>query len=82
MFIAACAYFSNLSCIVWNSFGIGINEKRKDFRKGLNILNPGLLGSPCRCFCLLIDSLRCFAASLGICLFYGSEVHSTGIHVR
>lgn len=73
MFIYACAYFSNLLCIVRKSFGIGINEKIKDFRKGLNLLNPGLCGSPCRSFCLLIDSLRCFAA-LEICLLYGTPL--------
>lgn len=81
MFIDACAYFSNSLCIVWNSFGIGINEKITDFRKGLNLLNPGLLGSPCRSSCLLIDSLRCFAA-LEICLLYGTVVYSTGIYLR
>lgn len=81
MFIAACAYLSNLLCI-WNNFGVGINKKIKDFKKGLNLLNPGLLGSPCRIFCLFIDSLRCFAELLEICLLYDTEVHSTGIPVR
>lgn len=81
VFIAGCAYFSNLLCILQNSFGIGINENIKDFKKGLNLLNPDLL-APCRSFCLLMDSLRSFAALLEICLLYGTEVHSAGIHVR
>lgn len=64
VFPAAWAYFSNLLCIVWNNFDIGINWKIKDFRKGLNLLNPGLLGSPCRSCYLLIDSLRRFVRNL------------------
>lgn len=37
MFKAACAYFNNLLPIAWNSSGIGMEEKRKDCRKGLSV---------------------------------------------
>lgn len=80
MFIAASAYFYDLLPIVWNSFGIGKAGKTNDCRKGLNPLNLGVLGSPCsRSFRLLIDDLRCFAASLEICLLFSIAVHSNAL---